>query len=271
MFSDNNGDRQVCSMVSIKTALLFFALVFCSLQGFGQMGDPPLLPVQSSLVGYTPLNIMDTKADPDVPGAITIDLANNSLLNAPDSMKLDWFGSWTVNIYYQYDFPVGSSKFSFHPGLGVGLEKYEFKYDVTLTLSPTDILTLITPLADVVPSASTYRKSTFSASYFDFPMEFRYYAKPNNKGLTFAAGGKIGFRFDSSTKIKYEEKGQTKKVKNKQNFNLNSPRFGVYGRFGTGAFSLYYYYSLSEMFRTNQGPDQAPIKTMMFGITFTGL
>ena len=255
----------------MRNVFLLFVLTFFISQAFGQIGDIPPSQYFSGLSGFSSPDIKQSNGQPNVPGALVLDFANNILLDAPDSMGLNFLGSWTVNIYYQYEFQIGQSNLSFHPGLGVGLEKYNFNKDVTLATSPDDVLTLITPAVNVVPNGSKILKTTFAANYFDFPIEFRFYAKKSKKGFNLAAGGKIGVRFDSGTKIKYEEKGQTKKLKDKQNFNLNSPRFGVYGRLGTGGFSLYYYYGITEMFKTNQSPNLAPVRTMMIGISLKGL
>ncbi len=218
------------------------------------------------------LELKKTKAQPDVPGVLVIDLATTILLNSPTGMEINPWGSWSVNIYYLYEFPIGNSNFSMNMGVGLGLEKYKFKEDNTLGTIEEDIETIVVPLIDVLPQAQKFRKSAFAANYFDIPIEFRYYANKNNRRKTFkvAAGGKIGFRFDTHTKIKYDEYNQTKIFKDKQQFNTQNPRFGLYGRIGFASVSFYYYYSLSEFFDNKKGPDQTQANTMLIGISISG-
>jgi hypothetical protein len=61
--------------------------------------------------------------------------------------------------------------------------------------------------------------------------------------------------FDSFTKIKYTQDGVTKKLKDKQNYNLNPFRYGVTLRVGAGNFTVYSYYSLSTLFKEGKGPN----------------
>ncbi len=213
-----------------------------------------------------------TKAQPDVPGALVIEVANNILTNAPETMKLNQWLSWTVNIYYMYEFPFGESSFSFNPGMGLGLETYRFEQNYTLTTVNNDFNTVVTPINSILPDATDYRKSVWGQYFFDIPFEFRWYADKDFKRKSFkiAVGGKVGFRIDSKTKIVYDEYDSKKKQKQKQNFNFNSPRYGVYGRVGFGALSLYYYYSITEVFQNKRGPDETRAKTMMVGLSISG-
>ena len=210
-------------------------------------------------------------AQPDVPGVLVIDLANNIWQNAPEDLKLNPWGSWTVNIYYLYEFDVSQS-LSWNMGLGVGLEKYRFDRDFTLGTTADDSQTLSVPLTEAVPRADSYKKTNLAANYFDIPMELRWYMDRNNKrrSLKLALGGKLGFLFDSHTKVKYEENGQTKKLKDKQRFNIKSPRYGVYGRLGFASVSFFYYYGITEFFDSNKGPDNTRVKTMSVGISISG-
>ena len=77
-------------------------------------------------------------------------------------------------------------------------------------------------------------------------------------------------RYEVKTKVKYEENSQTKKYKNFENYNVPNFRYGVYGRFGVSGISLYYYYSLSEMFENKKGPEETRTSVMMAGISISG-
>ncbi len=213
-----------------------------------------------------------TNASPDVPGSLVIEVAKNILTNAPESMRSEWWASWTINVYYLYELPFGESSFSFNPGFGFGMETYRFQDEITLTTTLNDFNTEITPLTTYIPEADSYKRSFFNATYLDIPFEFRWYADKSFKRKSFkvAVGGKVGFRIDSKTKVVYTDNDQTKKRKQKENFNIISPRYGAYARVGFGAISLYYYYSITEFFQNKRGPEETRARNMMVGISISG-
>ena len=59
--------------------------------------------------------------------------------------------------------------------------------------------------------------------------------------------------YDAFTKIKYEEYGDVKKLKSKEDFNLNRIRYGLSARIGIGNFSLFGYYNLTPLFKDGKG------------------
>jgi len=252
----------------IKSVLLSLLILAVTLPSFANGGDDKDKPKTTKETK----GVKKTMAQPDVPGALVIELANNILQNAPSQMSLDVLGSWTVNLYYMYDFPIGNSNFSLDLGIGVGLEKYNFSNDITLVTNADDSQTSIETLDNVIPTASKFRKSNFANNYVDIPLEVRFYANKENrrKSVKAAVGGKFGIRYDVLTKVKYEENNQTKKFKDKQNFNVQSFRYGIYGRFGISGVSLYYYYSLSEMFDNKKGPEETRASVMMVGLSLSG-
>ncbi len=218
------------------------------------------------------LNLEETDG-PDVPGALVIEIASSILIGgSPALMDLEFLGSWTVNLYYMYDIPIGDSHFSFSAGVGLGLEKYSFSEDITLLTTTDDTETFIDKLSNVLPNASKYRKTNFANNYVDIPLEFRYHLNKGSsrKGFKVALGGKIGFLYDAHTKVKYEENDETKKYKAFEDFNVNTFRYGVYGRLGVSGVSLYYYYGISEMFENKKGPDQTRTNTMLIGVSISG-
>jgi hypothetical protein len=57
----------------------------------------------------------------------------------------------------------------------------------------------------------------------------------------------------SFTKLKYKEDGETKKLKNKQDYRLTEFRYGLLGRIGFGDFSIVGYYNLTPLFEEGNG------------------
>jgi hypothetical protein len=199
------------------------------------------------------------KGRPNIPGTFAIDLGFNLPSPETNGFNTNVFGSRTLNIYYYYDYRLGSSKFSVHPGIGFGLERYKFNNDKTLDYVPGpnfDTLKMVL-VSTVLPNASSLKKSGLITNYIDIPLELRFNSNPDDLGRSFkmSLGFKFGVLYDSFTKVKYREDGETKKLKDKQNFNLNPIRYGVLFRIGAGSFSAYANYTISPLFKDGKGPD----------------
>lgn len=214
------------------------------------------------------------QARPNVPGDLILDFGV-SLFNSPlDTMSQSVLRSRAVNIYYLYHIPFGDqSSFSINPGIGIGVENYNFKDPITLRTD--DGQTNVEPIEDVIGELNDItdmRKSKLSVSYLDIPVELRFHTNKVNhdRGFRAAIGGRIGVLFDAHTKVKYEvDDDHMKKFKMKENFSLNRIRYGISGRLGLGAFSVFYYQNLSPLFQKDKGPEGIDTQTYMAGISLT--
>ena len=213
----------------------------------------------------------ERKGRPDIPGTFLIDFGLNFPSNNDVGFNTGTWGSRTLNLYYQHDKRIGQSQFSVHPGLGVGLERYKFNNEKTLAFIPGPP-SLFDTLRMVQGPEGT-KKSQLIANYFDVLIEFRFSSLPNDPARSFkgSVGFKGGVLMDSFTKLKYREDSETKKLKNKQDWNVTQWRYGLMGRLGFGNISMWGYYSLSEIFEKGKGPDQAALNTWTFGISLGGL
>lgn len=191
---------------------------------------------------------------PDIPGTFALEFGFNQDLSGPKEFDLGFWGSRSVNLYYQYDIRILKSSFSFVPGIGLSLERYKFSNDNTLAYADGDPGSIVmVPPADA--GFDDIRKSQLITNYVEVPLEIRYSTKPEDPARSFkvSVGGRIGYLYDSFTKIKYKEDGEVKKLKNKEDFNLNKIRYGLTGRIGLGNFSLFCYYNLSPLFEDGKG------------------
>jgi hypothetical protein len=190
---------------------------------------------------------------PDIPGSFALELGFNADLSGPDQFSLGFFGSKSVNLYYQYPIRILNSSFSFVPGIGLSLERFKFGNENTLDYG-TDLesIVMVPPVDTGLPGI---KKSQLVTNYIDVPLELRFSLKPDDPARSFkiAVGGRVGYMYDSFTKIKYKEEGEVKKVKNKQDFNLNKFRYGLSARIGVGNFSLFGYYNLTPLFEEGKG------------------
>lgn len=209
---------------------------------------------------------------PDLPGALLIDIGLNSWSSSPENIALNGFQSKTVNITYYYDLPIGDTKFTFTPGIGMGMEKYSFKNNYTLVSDINNGEVGVTAEQLSASNVFQYGKSKFGANYLDLPLEFRFYSRKNqySRGFRAAIGGKVGILYSSFTKYKYEDTlGDNNMVKTRGNYGLNRFRYGVQARVGFGGFSLFGYYELSDKFETPPTGGENT-NTMTLGISLTG-
>lgn len=212
---------------------------------------------------------------PDLPGALIIDLGANVWSTTPDDISLNTFQSKTVNITYFYDLPLGDSKFTFTPGIGLGLEKVSFEDNFTLTSSIDNSGALnvaAAPLTNTVNNVFEFGKSKLGMNYIDIPLEFRFYTRKNDysRGFRAALGAKIGILYSSFTKYKYEDTlGQQNMVKDRGDYGINRFRYGIQARVGFQSISLFGYYELSEKFDTPPAGG-SNINNLTFGIALTG-
>jgi hypothetical protein len=225
-----------------------------------------------SKASHTAKVVKEKAGRPDVPGDLTIELGLNYLPNPPQEMSMFLWGSKTFNIYYQHEVQMGDSRFFFFPGIGVGTEKYALNGNRTLGYVEDD---LGNSKVEVVPfdidSTASIRKSKINANYIDLPMEMRWYLFQNDpkRSPVIILGGKIGYRLDSKTKVKYNDELGKQISKQKDNFDLADLRYGAYVKVGYGSIKLYYYYSINPLFQTNRGPSRTSVAVQTFGISMT--
>jgi hypothetical protein len=195
-----------------------------------------------------------SSARPDIPGTFVLELGVNRALERPTLFRTGLWGSRTVNLYYQYDIRILQSRFSFVPGIGLSLERYKFTNNriVRYAGNTTDSVTLANPAQ---LGLSRVQKSQLITNYLEVPLELRYSSNPEDPARSFKAsiGARIGYLYDAFTKVKYREEGEVRKLKNKQDYNLNPFRYGVTARVGVGNFSIFGYYNLTPLFREGKG------------------
>lgn len=193
------------------------------------------------------------KGRPNIPGTFQIDFGYN-LPTEKGDFNISPLRSTTVNFYYYHDMRIGKSKFSFHPGVGVGLDRYGFNNGKTLAYATGG-----NNVEMVAVNATTYpglKKSKLITNYIDIPVELRFSTNPEdpNRSFKVSLGFKVGVLYNSFTKIKYAQDSENKKLKNYQDFNLNPFRYGALLRVGAGNISAFGYYNLSPLFKSGKGP-----------------
>ncbi len=203
---------------------------------------------------------------PDLPGSFVLEFGFHRALDAPDTFDIGFWGSRTVNVYYQLDKRIGNSKFSVHPGIGLSLERFKLtnNYTLTSTVSETQLI----PASDLYPGV---KKSMLITNYIDVPVEIRFSTRPDDPSRSFRAsiGGRVGYLYDSFTKIKYSDEGEVRSIKNKQNYNLRKLRYGAFFKIGVGNLGLITHYNITPLFDDNEGPEQAEMSTFTIGLSLS--
>lgn len=117
-----------------------------------------------------------------------------------------------------------------------------------------------------------YQKTKLATSTFTVPLMLQFNFRERNErtgrshsGFTIGAGGFVGYRLASWTKLKYFEEGSTYKDKNYGSYGLNDWQYGLQGVIGYRSLTLFAKYNLNELFREGQGPQA---QTLSFGIRF---
>jgi len=207
-------------------------------------------------------------ARPNIPGSFMVDFGFNQGINKPANFKQGFFGSRTLNTYYQYPLRMGRSKFSFNPGIGGSFERWLFTNHYVLS----DTTTASQGEFSLVPGSTFFKgikKSMLVTNYVEIPLEFRFDTAPEDVARSFnvAFGARIGYLFDSKMKVKYREDSETKILKDKQNLGLTQFRFGVYTRIGVGAFNIFGFYNITPLFEAGKGPDKTTMNNYTIGIS----
>jgi hypothetical protein len=205
---------------------------------------------------------------PDLPGELRIQLGSNFLIDNPDSMDTGFWGSKAFNAHYIYSVQFGNSALSFHPGLGIGTDKFSFDNNVTLGRNFDGSIS-IDPLDPL--EFGTVNKTKLAVTYFEVPLELRFHFNKDNfkKSIKLSVGGKMGIRLSSHTKIKFEQLGQSQIIKHKDSYELNDFRYGLQGSLGYAGISVYYYYALNEMFKSGKGPEGTQTFQTQVGIAIS--
>ncbi|MBX2964084.1 MAG: outer membrane beta-barrel protein [Cyclobacteriaceae bacterium] len=245
-------------MISRKLSLLII-LASLAYVGFGQSTDEPRNEPR--------------KGRPDIPGTFLVDFGFNIPFGKNGNFNTNFWGSRTLNLYYQGEKRLGSSKLSVLPGIGLGLERYRFSNDATLQYKagPGGLFDslIFVPAESRFIEPNRINKSQLIMNNLDILLDLRFTANPNdpNRSLKVSVGLKGGFVYDSFTKIKYRENSETKKIKDKQDWNLNQFRYGVTFRVGIGNFNAFAYYNLSPIFQVDGAPKGTELNTFTTGIS----
>lgn len=126
-------------------------------------------------------------------------------------------------------------------------------------------------ITSVVPelTARQYQKTKLATSTFTVPLmlQLRLRDDHHRSTLQLGAGGFVGYRLASWTKLKYFENGSTYKDKDYGSYNLTDWQYGLQATVGYRSINFFAKYNLNDLFRDGRGPQA---QTLSFGLRLLG-
>lgn len=202
-----------------------------------------------------------------------LDLGLNVLVNQKDglgggqdaALDLRTVGSRYVNIGVDWETRLGGKRSPVAVVLGP-----EFAFNnYMLTANNKWVSTNGVTSVAKETSNRQFLKSKLATSSVNLPLMLQLKLRDSHFKPTFrlGAGGFVGYRLGSHTKIKYISEGNTDKDKNDGSYNLENFQYGAQGTIGYGGLELFAKYNMNDLFKNNAGP-QAQV--LSFGLRFFG-
>ena len=110
-----------------------------------------------------------------------------------------------------------------------------------------------------------FQKSKLATSSINLPLMLRLQLRDSHYKQTFSlgAGGFVGYRIKSWTKLKYTSDGTTYKDKEDGSYNMENFLYGLQGTIGYRSLELFAKYNMNNLFKTGAGPDT---QVLSFGV-----
>lgn len=177
-------------------------------------------------------------------------------------LNLNTAKSYTWN----FSLPCLSIGFTRHFGLattlGVNFNKYRFDGNNSIAEGENGVIAPYYPEEGI-----TYSKSKLVTTYATLPLLLEVQIPLSNTNRTINIGGGVigAAKLGSHTKVVYNTGGKEKE-KHKDDFSLNTFRWGATGRVGYEFFQIYGTCYFTQMFEKDKGPELYPFEV---GIAFT--
>ncbi|HEX8426776.1 outer membrane beta-barrel protein [Hymenobacter sp.] len=195
-----------------------------------------------------------------------IDLGLNTLVNvetpvgqsAPDLKPV---GSRYLSLNWHYDIRLGQKGSPLHLLTGPELAFNNYMLDNNSRFVNLNAATTLQAEME-----RSLEKSKLAVTTLNLPLMavLDFQNKKGRDAFRIGAGGFIGYRLGSHTKIKYSEDGRTRKDKDRGSYNLEDFQYGVQGTIGIRSFDLFAKYNLNDLFQNNRG---IQAQTLSFGIS----
>lgn len=210
----------------------------------------------------------EEKANRSGHSSFGVDLGLNALVNKQNfasepNLDLRPVASRYISLNWHYTQRLGGRRSPLYLLTGPEFSFNNYMLDNNYRFVATDNRTFL-----VKDLNRSYEKSKLATSAVNLPLMFLLNVKNDKQNSAFrlGAGGFVGYRLGTHTKLKYEQDGSTRKDKDRSSYNLEDFQYGVQGLIGLRSINLFAKYNLNELFKDNRGPQA---QTLSFGISFT--
>jgi len=205
---------------------------------------------------------------------LILDLGLNALVNQkpyfapggqPEAVDLRTEGSRYVNIGLDYNYRLGGKRSPVSLIVGP-----EFAFN-NYMLSGNRRWVNENGRTDIVQNREgrQYQKTKLATSSVNLPLMLQVKLRDShyNSTLVLGAGGFVGYRIKSWTKVKYTDQGSTYKDKEDGSYNMENFLYGLQGTIGYRSLELFAKYNLNPLFKAGAGPDT---QVLSFGVRLLG-
>lgn len=215
----------------------------------------------------------------DANGSLDLSNPSNYELTRPQLvtqfMELNYQKSWTVSVnFMEFFIPIKEHHFGLVTGLGTEWNNYELKHNVYL--NPEGGSHVFTEVDEYnknytwgeIDTVFNYSKNRFKTWFINAPLLLEVNTGDDaDRSFHLSAGAILGYNLQTKMKYKYNDNGDEKKYKDKDDFNTNPFRVSLTARAGYGWFNVFATYSLTPLFENGKGPKLYPFTV---GVTLLG-
>ena len=114
-----------------------------------------------------------------------------------------------------------------------------------------------------------FQKTKLASSSINVPLMLQLRLRDSHykPTLMLSAGGFVGYRIKSWTKLKYTNEGSTNKEKEEGSYNMENFLYGLQGTIGYRGLEFFGKYNMNSLFKTGASPDT---QVLSFGIRIAG-
>lgn len=267
----------------MKKLIIIFTLVGFHLSSFAQNDTIPAIqdtipPIQSDTIDLGEMDEKDLQFRTEIGDSddskkvktrwLMLDYGistylHDGSLNMPIALepldqKLLGSNNWQLHLVKQRVSLTKKNRVNLTYGLTLDFDRYRFSNDFTLA-PETSIVSF-----DANPGVD-FKKSQLNTTYLNAPFLLGFRLKPKNtrKSFNIKVGGYAGILLSSKTKQKISGE---KKIRVKDDFNLNKVQYGLTARAGFGIMDVYVNYGLNSLFKEDvQGLYE--VQPISFGIS----
>jgi hypothetical protein len=146
--------------------------------------------------------------------------------------------------------PIVKKHVALISGLGLSWNNYRFD-NSNMVISNDSAVLVYDSVID-----PTYKKNRLGTTFLTAPLALEFHFPGKDNDFWFLVGGYAGVKLGSNLKLISDENN---KEKIKEDFHLNTFRYGLRAMVGVNNFSIYATYSLQPLFKKDEGPEIYPL------------